>query len=184
VAAHILPVKFSSIKASEKLNGIQIEFTNLTESDIDYYEVERSFDSQTFLAIKRLVPAKNDYGSASYTWIDADAVAGRNVYRIKAVEATGKVVYSNMTSLVSGVKSNNINVYTQGNLMKLQINNLPAGRYQFRIFNAAGQQVSIESINHGGGSFSQSSTMNNLKAGIYIFDVKGRIHMQRKFAAW
>ncbi len=184
VAASVLPVRFSNIKASEKSTGVQIEFTNLTESDINYYEVERSFEGQTFHTVKKLIPGKNDFGLASYTWIDTSAAVGRNMYRIKAVEVTGKVVYSNTTSLITKLMNHNIIVYAQGNQMKLQISNLPAGKYQFRVLNVAGQLVNAENINHRGGSFSRSSTLNHLKTGIYIIDVTGQIRIQKKFAVW
>ena len=182
VTASVLPVRFSSIKASEKPTGVQIEFTNLTESDIDYYEIERSFDGQAFHAITRLMPAKNDYGSATYTWIDSVAAAGRNTYRIKAIETTGKVVYSNITSLITKLKNYDISVYAQGNLIKLKISNLPAGKYQFRVLNVTGQLVGVEEINHRGGTFSRHLTLNHLKTGIYVIDITGHVRMQKKFA--
>jgi hypothetical protein len=177
----ILPVRFSNVKASEKSGGVQVEFTNFTESDVDYYEVERSVDGKAFSAVKRLLPAKNDYASATYTWLDATAREGRVIYRIKAVEITGKIVYSGVVGISLGAKNSGLNVYAKGSQVAMQISSLPAGKYQMQVFSAGGQLLSVETINHAGGSLSQTKTLNNVRTGVYILNISGAVQMQKRF---
>jgi hypothetical protein len=174
-------VHFSGIKAYERSSGVEISFTNLTESEVAYYEIERSVGGQPFRPINRITPVKNDYGSASYQWIDGSRFEGRISYRIKAVEITGKAIYSEVVSISPSTHNEGFNVFAKGGQVKLQIGNLPAGQYLFRILNASGQLVNIESISHGGGAISQSIPLNNIKTGVYIFSVNGPVKMQKKF---
>jgi hypothetical protein len=179
----VLPVHFSNVRASEKSAGVQVDFTNLTESDLAYYEVERSSDGNAFSAVKRLAPNKNNYGSAAYSYLDATAKEGRLSYRIKAVETTGKIIYSSVVSISLGVAKNTaMTVYAKGGQVALQVGNLPQGRYQVQLFSAAGQLLGAESITHGGGSLSQTTSLKGAKAGLYILNINGTAtHMQQKF---
>ncbi len=177
----VLPVHFSNLKASEKSSGVQLEFTNLTESDVDHYAVERSFDGKAFIAVNRLLPTRNNYGSATYSWLDATAKEGRNVYRIKAVETTGNIVYSGLVSIIVRAKTSGLNVYAKGGQVSMQISNLPAGKYQVKVFSAAGQLLSVENINHAGGSLSQTKTLNMARTGVYILNIAGAVQMQKRF---
>ncbi|MCU7549457.1 hypothetical protein OCK74_10045 [Chitinophagaceae bacterium LB-8] len=177
----VLPVHFSNVKASEKTSGVQVEFTNLTESDVDYYEVERSLDGKAFITTKKLYPSKNNYSSAAYSWLDAAAKEGKIIYRIKAVETTGKTIYSNLVNITLGAKNSSMSVYAKSGQVALQISNLPAGKYQLQLLSAAGQMLGVENISHGGGSLSQTTTLNSAKAGIYILNLSGAVRMQQKF---
>ena len=49
------------------------------------------------------------------------------------------------------------------------------------IFSASGQVMRIENISHAGGSFSQSTPLNNIKSGLYIYTISGPVIMQKKF---
>lgn len=176
-----LPVHFSNVRASEKSSGVQVEFTNLTESDVAYYEVERSLDGKAFSAVKRITPSKNNYGSAAYSYLDATAKEGRFTYRIKAMETTGKTIYSSLVNITLGAKNTGLTVYSKGGQVNMQVSNLPAGKYQVQLFSAAGQLLGMENISHSGGSLSQTTSLNTAKAGIYILNISGAVRMQQKF---
>jgi hypothetical protein len=178
----VLPVHFAAVKVSEKSTGVQVEFTNLTESDVEYYEVERSVDGKAFSAVKKVLPVRNDYSSASYSWLDVTAKAGRYIYRIRAVETTGKIVFSGLAGISLGAKNSGLNVYAKGGQVAMQISSLPAGKYQVQVFSAAGQLLSVETINHAGGSLSQTKTLNNARTGVYILNISGAMQMQKRFA--
>ncbi|MCU7549456.1 hypothetical protein OCK74_10040 [Chitinophagaceae bacterium LB-8] len=178
---NVLPVHFSNVKVAEKQAGVQVGFTNLTESDIDHYDIERSINSQSFSVIQRIKPEKNNYGVASYTYLDASAFEGKNAYRIKAVETTGKIIYSDIVNITLGVRNRGLSVYAKGGQAHVQIYNLPAGKYQFKVFSSVGQLISVESINHTGGSLSQITSLKSVMAGVYLYYVSGPVEMQKRF---
>jgi hypothetical protein len=72
-------------------------------------------------------------------------------------------------------------VYAKGGQVALQIGNLPAGKYQIQLFSATGQLLGVENITHSGGALSLTMPLNCAKAGIYILNIGGTVHMQQKF---
>ena len=58
-AENPLPILFSDVKAYEKNNGIQVEWTNLAEENLANYFVERSSDGRHFTATPLQMPLNN-----------------------------------------------------------------------------------------------------------------------------
>src|SRR5206468_9362946 len=111
---------------------------NLNEGDIAQYNLERSSDGRDFTSLKQLAALKNDDGKAAYQLTDPAPLNGNNFYRIKAVDKSGKTVYTPIIkiNLSGGITS--LNLYPNPvceNHLQIQINQLPPGRYAIRIYN-------------------------------------------------
>jgi hypothetical protein len=135
---------------------------------------------QLFYVVKRVNPVKNDFGMASYLWFDDNSLEGKIVYRIKAVETSGKLVYSKPVCIRRDAKITGMNVFARSGQVVVQIGNLPAGKYMLQVVNISGQVVNVETINHAGGAFRQLSSFN-AKKGVYICTLQGPVQMQKKF---
>jgi len=183
-APTVLPVKFANIKASKKAGGIEVSFSNLTESDVVNYSIERSGNGKQYSSIKELSPAKNDGGSADYSFTDAQPLSGNNLYRIKSVETNGKVSYSAVARVDLEAKGLALTIApnpVKATELGLQITNLPAGSYKIRIFNNNAQVVGEQLLKHTGGSFSQTLPLNKLQAGMYYLELNGAVKLQKQF---
>ncbi len=179
-----LPVKFANLKASKKAHGIEISFSNLTESDVASYSIERSADGQVFSSIKELAATKNNGGNADYSFTDAEPLRGNNLYRIKSVEANGKISYSAIARVDLNAKGIALIVApnpSKATELGLQITDLPAGSYKIRIFNNNAQVVGEQLLKHNGGSFSQTFPLNKLQSGMYYLELNGAVKMQKQF---
>ncbi|MBK8698263.1 MAG: T9SS type A sorting domain-containing protein, partial [Saprospiraceae bacterium] len=166
-----LPVKFSNVKAYQQGSGIKVEWSNLTESNVADYKVERSIAGQSFAALTTVLAAKNDGGRADYSFIDALPVNGVNLYRIQATEADGQKLYSVIVRVDTRGGITTITVYpnpvTAGQL-SLQATELPKGLYNVQVYNAAGQQVHSQQLNHNGGSVTEMIQLPaSLRSGMY-----------------
>jgi len=166
-----LPVKFSNVKAYQQGSGIKVEWSNLTESNVADYKVERSIAGQSFAALTTVSAAKNDGGRADYSFIDALPVNGVNLYRIRATEADGQKLYSVIVRVDTRGGITTITVYpnpvTAGQ-MSLQATELPKGLYTVQVYNAAGQQVHSQQLNHNGGSVTEMIQLPaSLRSGMY-----------------
>ncbi len=78
-----------------------------------------------------------------------------------------------------------INIYpnpVQGKMLNLQLYNLPEGKYSVQLFNSLGQQVFSKTIQHPGGSFTQTLGLSrNVAKGSYqvqVTDGQNKIHKQ------
>ncbi|MDQ3681606.1 MAG: T9SS type A sorting domain-containing protein [Bacteroidota bacterium] len=179
-----LPVKFANVKAFKKPSGIEISFSNLTESDVVNYSIERSAKGQQYSSIKELAPTKNDGSSADYSFTDAQPLSGNNLYRIKSVETNGKISYSGVARVDLDAKGLALTIApnpAKATELGLQITNLPAGNYKIRIFNNNAQVVGEQLLKHSGGSFSQILPLNKLQGGMYYLELNGAVKMQKQF---
>ncbi|OSZ76973.1 hypothetical protein CAP36_11105 [Chitinophagaceae bacterium IBVUCB2] len=178
-----LPVTFSDVKAFEKGNGVQIEWSNLTEKDVVNYIVERSANGNDFVAIGQLTARSNQTDKQSYLSFDGSPLSGANFYRIKVVELDGKIIYSKMLRVEIGKTVKGISLYpnpvTSG---EVTIGFTAAkGLYTLRIMNAAGQQVSAKQIVHPGGNVSQAVTIPaSVKSGFYVMTISGENFKESK----
>lgn len=166
-----LPVKFTNVKAYQQGSGIKVEWSNLTETNVANYKVERSVAGQSFAALTTVLAAKNDGGRADYSFIDALPVNGVNLYRIRATEADGQKLYSVIVRVDTRGGITTITVYpnpvTAGQL-SLQATELPKGLYNVQVYNAAGQKVHSQQLNHNGGSVTEMIQLPaSLRSGMY-----------------
>jgi hypothetical protein len=170
---YILPVNFSWIKASERSGQVQVDFGVGTESEITEYVVERSADGRSYTSIGSIAAARR----SSYGFADIKPIAGTNFYRIKAVEASGAMRYSTVANINLAKAGKGIGVYpslVKNSQFTLQITNLPAGSYKMNIHSTAGQLVLSRTINHAGGSSTQTVNLPaSVQKGVYRINMSG-----------
>ena len=181
-----LPIRFSALKASQKGSAIQLDWSNATEENVTNYSIERSANGRSFTQIGLQNARSNNNDKASYSFIDAAPLSGDNFYRIKATEATGKTVYTNVVRINTSKKGTDLVVYPnplKGADLNVQLSNLPAGKYAVKVFSMSGQELDNRVMNHAGGSVSETISVKNLKPGLYTIQVSGAVNLQKSFIA-
>jgi hypothetical protein len=176
-----LPVRFTTIKAAQKGTGIEVSWVNAAEEDVLSYSVERSPDGRNFTALSSLPASINNGSRATYNYVDATPLSGDNSYRVKAVETTGKTVYSTLVRINLGAAPALVlypNPVTGGEL-SLQMTKLPAGKYHLQIINTAGQVIREKSFVHPGGALTESLPVNGWASGVYQLQLVGPVQLQK-----
>ena len=172
-SSNALPVTFLSVSAAQKNGGIEVNWNTANETNMSSYEVEESNDGINFT--KATTVAAKNAASNSYNWLDAAINNGDNFYRIKSVEQNGTFKYSNLVKVKVGGKHTEFTVYpnpVKGGVVNLQMTNAEKGIYTVKIYNKAGQELASKSINHNGGSASQTIQLNaGIAAGTYSMQV-------------
>lgn len=166
----VLPVKLSSIKAYEKQNGIQIDWTSLTETNLSKYQVERSAHGSTFIAIGDVI-ALNSLSASNYSFFDANPMAGVSFYRLKSIDIDGKFSYSSIMRVNLDKNVKGISVYPNpvtGGYVSFQSSDLAKATYSVKVFSASGQQVYSQRFTHSGGAINQTIQLPaGIKSGMY-----------------
>ncbi|MFT3845002.1 MAG: lamin tail domain-containing protein [Lacibacter sp.] len=170
-----LPVRLANVKAVHQNTYVLVQWSNLTEEDVAYYEVERSANGRTFEVIGKINASSNNGGAVEYMYKDAAPLNGQvNFYRIKSVENSGLRVFSSVVKLVilANAKAA-VNVYPNPVTNKtavLQFSNLAKGNYSVEVYNTTGVKVFATKIAHGGGSASETLALPaTLQKGMYRF---------------
>jgi len=167
-----LPVHFVTVKAKsveKKINAIS--WTVSDEVNIARYEVEQSFTGKDFIKIATVKAA----GIATYTALDNVVKAGTIYYRIKAIDNSGKDIYSNVVTVVPVILSGIVVTPNpvKGNKIVVQLNNLVKGSYVVELYNTAGQLVLAKEMAIDGTTTIELPLSNNTTNGLYNLQVKG-----------
>ena len=179
-----LPVVFANVRAYEKNNGVQIEWSNLTEKDVAGYVIERSANGTDFAAIGQQAPTSNQDDRADYSAFDASPLAGTNYYRVKAEETTGKIVYSKVLSVSLGLTTQSLRLYpnpVKGSQVNISLSNIRGGQYDLRVVNMAGQDIVKQRINSQGSTITETIDLPAAVApGVYHMIITGADYREVK----
>ena len=173
-----LPVTFTNVTAAKKSNGIAVAWNVENEINISSYEVEHSADGTNFTkATITAATGQNSGGTALYNWLDVQAAAGDNYYRIKSISNRGTFGYSRIVKVAAAKGNEGFTVYpnpvTDG-IIGFRINSLPAGVYTTRLINNAGQMLSKNVLTHVGGTATKTIIPSStLISGTYQLEVTG-----------
>ncbi len=177
-----LPVRFDNVRASLiNENRVKVEWSNLTESDILYYIVQRSLPGSSFTDLDTIYPTHNAGGRADYAaeFFQAEPYM---LYRIRAVEFNGHFVYSPVVSLRLAERLRPVinpprlslfpNPATNGRFT-VQLPDASPGRYQLRLIHSTGQVILARESLHTGGMLQQPVSIRGEAPGIYYLQFQG-----------
>jgi hypothetical protein len=175
-ATNPLPVKLVNVKAYVADAVNQIEWTNLTESDILSYSVQRSVDGQQFNTIGSLPARSQSGGREDFKLTDSQPLL-TGYYRIQVIEISGKLTYSPVVKVQRSMAIPGIAVYPnpvqKGQSVQLQLTADP-GQYELSLFETGGRLVKKERIQHRGNTMTQSVELPvTLPAGQYFLQLTG-----------
>ena len=88
-----LPVFLHKFSVTQLGSEHLVKWSTEQESNIEYYELQRSTNGRDFSAIDRQA-AMNTAGPNNYTYSDNNFVPGINYYRLKIVESGAEIKYS------------------------------------------------------------------------------------------
>ena len=164
----VLPVSFSSFVINKLDNHAILNFTTASETNNDYFTIERSGDGRSYDAIGEIDGAGDSRSEIKYTFTDERPLPGINYYRIKQTDFDGRYDYSEVRAVRHS--SGNLVVTPRTTEGRLQVVT-DAVDYSLEVYNTSGQLVkSLSSL-----SQDQSISIEDLTAGIYyIRTISGR----------
>lgn len=157
--AQTLPIAVGIIRAYQKSTGIEVEWIVQQQRKGVKYVAEKSANGNSFKKVVELQVQSSDTLSNKYTWYDANPNQGNNFYRVKMIDKSGSVEYSNTVSMKIKAGKENVQIFPNpvvGKYLTIQFTDVPKGIYQIQLLNINGNPVSTKSISHPGGSASQT----------------------------
>lgn len=88
-----LPVKFEDFTAKQEGAAVILRWSTASESNNNYFTVERSTDGVKFEKVKDVASNGNANQKNTYSAIDNNPKQGRNYYRLKQTDLNGDVSY-------------------------------------------------------------------------------------------
>ncbi|MEP7318559.1 MAG: T9SS type A sorting domain-containing protein [Panacibacter sp.] len=155
----VLAVNKLNVQAYQQANTVTLKWTNLTEVNIDSYEIQRSADAVHFTSLGNVLPKGNSLKVTSYSFNDVLPLKGYNYYRIKVTDKDGKKTY---TKIALTVFTGTLNFTFFPNPAKDIILLRSNGQANISLLNQQGKVLMSKTI-EGSGSFN----ISHLAQGIY-----------------
>lgn len=137
----IMPVTFTNVRADKNNNKVNVSWRVESEQNMTNYEVEHSLNGNVFEKIGT-VKSKGNAAANDYGFVDQSAIIGDNYYRIKGIEASGKVIYSAIVKVKTERLQHIVSISPNpivGNRVNLEFSNMPQGEYKMQLLNTSGQ---------------------------------------------
>jgi len=150
-----LPVSFGSLNAKPINAGVQLQFTTLTESQMQAFDVEYSADGNRFNTIATLHAQNRGNLSTTYAFQHNHIPTATTFYRIKGIAKDGKETFSSVVKVNSktGVQSLQISPNpVRSHKLNLQLTNVEKGSYNLQVYNSGGVVVYRTAVQHAGGT--------------------------------
>ncbi|TKK68614.1 hypothetical protein FC093_10870 [Ilyomonas limi] len=165
----VLPVTFSSAKAYAKGKTVQVEWKVANETEVQYYEIEKSANGTSFTKAGEVKAT----GAISYSFNDATPFDGDSYYRIKSVDKSGKTTYTTvMPVTISNNAVSSLRIYPnplKGKSFQIQFSNKTAGTYRLELVSSSGKQLFTQNVHYNGGTATFTVQLKNaLASGLYF----------------
>ena len=166
---------FTTISATRNADkAVTVNWGTQNESNVKNYIEEQSNDGTNFIAIATKMPIANNGTNPTYSQLDATVSKTINWYRVKANNTFGEAKYSSIVMVnevpadVPGAASMSIypNPVT-GGLVKVHLNNQPAGKYIIQLINNVGQIIQTETVQMQGNNMLRIINIGSEKTGNY-----------------
>ena len=170
-----LPIELIRFAAECNNGQVAINWTTASETNNDFFTVQRSLDGTTFEDVTIVDGAGNSNSIINYSSIDYSPFGGTSYYRLKQTDFDGNVRYSDVVAVSCAdaiTDFNLVNAYDQGNgTMAVVFNAGNNELYTITLFDARGRQVTNTTGKAYSGKNQISIPVGDLATGIYLINL-------------
>jgi hypothetical protein len=170
-----LPIELFSFtaEANEMLKAVDLEWITATETNNDFFTLERSVDGENWEAIQTMKGAGNSTVELDYAWRDKSPLNGFSYYRLKQTDFDGAYSYSSIKSVTfDGVSDFKVypNPVQQGASINVKELDSHYETSELTIYATNGQLMKRILLSENDISI---TFLNDLKPGIYLVVYNG-----------
>jgi len=170
VSGAALPISFEYFKGSKQTSGNLLDWKlNCTGAAPATIVIERSQDARKFIPVNSMTATALRCLEA-FNFTDITPAPGTNYYRLKSIDADGKIAYSNTIAILNKAKGFEIvNMMPNPVIGKAILNVASAGAATINIIvtDVAGRQIQSKTFNLLSGSNQLPLDFSKLSTGVY-----------------
>lgn len=161
-----LPVSLSNFQVYLNKDKVNVDWRTATETNSQYFTVERSLDGTSFDFLAQVNAAGNSSTEKKYSVTDNDPLKGTSYYRLKQTDIDGKVKLSDIKKIINkNGKSFDVRMAVSGNIITVSLLSTEAAKINLRIYDMGGREIEAKSWSVNSGS---TQGQLRLSAGSYI----------------
>jgi Secretion system C-terminal sorting domain len=175
-----LPVELSAFSGKNEGDVNRLLWTSLSETNTDFFDLERSHNGSDFYNIAQIAAAKNSETVKNYSYEDRTFKNGDNFYRLKMVDLDGSYEYSKIIHIISGDAADfEIHPNPSTGKFNLYWPEKTQSISSIRIYNTLGDLIRELDPNVGGQKLDLD--LSDAPVGVYLIQVQinGTLHAQQ-----
>ncbi len=143
-----LPVVLLSFTGECGANQIKLAWSTASETNSNYYSIDRSVDGVNFQWIGNVHAATNSTSTQNYAFIDRFPAPGLVYYRLSETDLNGvKTIYRIISvNTCPDISGSSMNTYGYNGRVYLNISSSDKGNYSMQIFDVQGKVIIPETM--------------------------------------
>lgn len=176
-----LPIELLSFSAKPDNSMVKLSWTTATETNNDYFTIERSKNGIDFQAIGMVDGAGNSTQTKVYSTIDGEPSKGLSYYRLKQTDYDGKFSYSEIVPVRFESKSSIFIVQPNPakDNMDVVFSTETEGTAVVQIFNSQGQVVLSKKVDLHEGVNRLPISLDSFIKGVYFVTLENGLEVQK-----
>lgn len=170
-----LPVELLSFGVKSSGHNVEINWSTASETNNDYFTIERSKDGAVFEEVVRTKGAGNSYKILKYAAIDNNPYEGTSFYRLKQTDYDGRLTYSHTLALHYNTPFKRHiypNPFTSS--LTITLNSEPLnGECHFIIYSVLGEEISNTVLQNKVTIFKS----DHISSGVYFYKLMEDNHV-------
>lgn len=167
-----LPIELVSF-TGEKYSGYnQFNWITATESNNDYFTLERSSDALHWEVVGNVNGAGNSLQTLYYSFKDLTPPSNLNYYRLKQTDFDGHYTYSQIIAIDNSSDIMSIEIYPNptNDIINLSINSKSDGQTTIVLTDVLGRVILVKTISYNKGSNLLQISLFQFEKGIYFLN--------------
>ncbi|MCG3164443.1 MAG: hypothetical protein POELPBGB_00197 [Bacteroidia bacterium] len=171
-----LPIELIRFAGNCADGQVEVTWTTASETNNDFFTVQRSIDGVTFEDVTIVDGAGNSSSIINYSAVDYNPYGGTSYYRLKQTDFDGTSQYSDVVAVSCGNAAtdfNLVNAYDQGNgTMAVIFNAGDNELYTVTLYDIIGKQITETTGKAYSGQNQINIAVGDLARGIYMINLK------------
>lgn len=173
-----LPVDLLHFGVSDIEDDVLVEWSCVTETNNDFFTIERSVDGKNYEVLAIVEGAGNSKVKTTYEFVDSNPLEGMAYYRLKQTDFDGQFEYFSPEAISREKVNQPIAIQSVGpnpfqDVFRVSYSVPQSGEVMVMMYNLEGNKVYEEKVNAyaGNNEYKFTSASLNLKSDMYLFSL-------------
>jgi endonuclease I len=168
-AAYTLPIELVLFEAQLKNGRVELKWITASETNNDYFSIERSKDGLDWDVILTMSGAGNSSSMTTYTSLDSSPLNGLSYYRLKQTDYDGQFTYSSIKAIdYQPFNSSQVKLFPNPTTGKIELTGDPSELSVLSVVDMQGKDVTQSISIYRTGDSRVVLDLEVLKSGQYI----------------
>ena len=168
-----LPIELLSNAVNCDDNNVVFTWSTASETNNNFFTIERSIDGINFIAIGTILGAGNSTSVLNYSFTDYNAYSGTSYYRLKQTDFDGaSEIFGMLTSENCFSNTFEINAFNdQNGNIAIVIDTDMISDYTATLFDAIGKKIGSKNLKTAEGTNTFTFDITSINSGVYFISI-------------